>query len=491
MTKKSASVNTNKNNIKIIINNDSKKRKRKSKKQLAKSKFRTPLGTPSQPASQGVVSSTGLIPRIIPRGVSVGSTGLLDDYSTLAREYNNPVKITPKDVETPTTTKSKPEETTIKKLMDATASEKADLMALSLAHLRTAIKGHHPTITHRELRSINKSNKETYIDDLFGFPPARPVAGEARKRYSDIDDSDEDQQLNDVPIRSGSKTPRFQGQRPSSASAENFEGGGGASSGSGFRQPEDEERRQAEFFDSLPQDLQNDLNGGEEQDDFVYVPLPPKQQQEQKEDSRKLFKERLASRRQEDKDQGLDPNVSTRPLQFDLPISSNRRDPFEDATPSSGASPFLEGKATSNPVRPNFGVSFAQKHDEKRQEEEGAKVESHNDILLSATNSASKATPPRHSDNNPKTPSQNGRPLKTPRQFPLETPFDISVVSASAPFSPARKPTRKGSSIPQPVATIEAPKKGRPIGSKNKVPNSQSIVGNELNSQSIVGNVFG
>ena len=180
MTKKS--VNTNKNNIKIIINNDTKKRRRKSKKLTAKSKFRTPLGTPSQPAGQSVVSSSGNIVRV-PKGVSVGSTGLLDDYSTLAREYNNPVKVSPKDVETPSTTKSPPEEITILKLREATTNEKADLMALSLPHLRTAIKAHHPQFPRNQLKAINKNNKEEFIDDIFGFPPSRPVAGGARSRY--------------------------------------------------------------------------------------------------------------------------------------------------------------------------------------------------------------------------------------------------------------------------------------------------------------------
>jgi len=123
----------------------------------------------------------------------------------------------------------------------------------------------------------------------------------------------------------------------------------------------------------------------------------------------------------------------------------------------------------------------------KKEKEEGrekvesynsARVESQNDLLLSATKSASKATPPRHSDNNPKTPSQEGRPLKMPHQFPLEMPFDISVVNQSVPLSPSRKPTRRGTLIPAPTA--EAPKKGRPVGSTNKIPHSQSIAGMEF-----------
>ena len=75
---------------------------------MAKSKHHTQLGQPVQPASQALIAS-GLIPRVIPRGISIGSTGLADDYSALAREYNNPVKITPKDVETPVVAVSKPQ----------------------------------------------------------------------------------------------------------------------------------------------------------------------------------------------------------------------------------------------------------------------------------------------------------------------------------------------------------------------------------------------
>ena len=147
---KKSNINTNKNNIKIIINNDTKKRKRKSKKQVAKSKHHTQLGQPVQPASQGLIAS-GLIPRIIPRGISIGSTGLADDYSALAREYNNPVKITPKDVETPSTTVSKPQPALVKQLRDATTVEKKDVMALALKRLRKELKEHVPTFPDNQL----------------------------------------------------------------------------------------------------------------------------------------------------------------------------------------------------------------------------------------------------------------------------------------------------------------------------------------------------
>ena len=356
MTKKS--VNTNKNTIKIIINNDKKKRKRnKSKKILAKSKFRTPLGTPSQPAGQGVVSSSGLIPRIIPRGVSVGSTGLLDDYSTLAREYNNPLKITPKDVETPSTTKGKPEETTVKKLRDATASEKADLMALSLPHLRTAIKVHHPSISHSELRSINKSNKENYIDNLFGFPPSRPVAGEARKRFSDIDTEDDDEPPTDVPVRGGFKTPRgFQGQRPPSASVENFDGDEGVSSGSGFLQPEDDYRLQQQNFDNLPPEMKDILNPQVDDDAHAPIPHPPPPPPPKAEAKEQKKKERKEKKQEE----GLHANITMRAEQkhedpFDIHLTdapkSNRRDSFLDSHPVSGGGGFSEQKALSAPSK--------------------------------------------------------------------------------------------------------------------------------------------
>ena len=98
-----------------------------------------------------------------------------------------------------------------------------------------------------------------------------------------------------------------------------------------------------------------------------------------------------------------------------------------------------------------------------------AKAESHNDLLLSATKSASKATPPRHTDNNPTTPSQDGRPLKMPHQFPLEDPFNVSVINDSVPFSPTRNSTRRGISL-IPGPNSEAPRRGRPTGSKNKTP---------------------
>ena len=449
-----------------------------------------------------MVTSAGVLR--VPKGVSVGSTGLLDDYSTLAREYNNPVKVSPKDVETPSTTKSKPEETTVKKLRDATASEKADLMALSLPHLRTAIKNHHPQFPSNQLKFINKSNKEEFIDDIFGFPQSRPVAGEAKKRFSYIDSDDDDDA---IPPARQFRTP-FQPHRPPSAVTKTFRGGEGTSTGSGFGDParSREEDDQDEYFATLPKDVQNALIGADEQDDFVvYSPRPlPVSVDTSAPPKTKLLKQKLALRKEakEAKEAEVAPNVTVRPQQFDIPISSNRRDTFEDDRPISGTSLFFDDKATSIPVRPKLSVGFADMLDEKRKEKEigRARVESdnsarivasQNDLLDSVTKSSSKATPPRHSDSNQKTPNQDGRPMKPSHNLPREMPFDLSVVSASAPFSPARKPIRKGSSIPQPVATIEASKKGRPIGSKNKVPNSQSIVGNELNSQSIVGNVFG
>jgi len=350
MTKKS--VNTNKNTIKIIINNDSKKRKRKSKKQLAKSKFRTPLGTPSQPAGQNVVSSSGNIVRV-PKGVSVGSTGLLDDYSTLAREYNNPAKVLPKDVETPSTTVSKSVPTLVKQLRDATTSEKADLMALSLPHLRTAIKSHHPSISNSELRSINKSNKENYIDNLFGFPPSRPVAGEARKRFSDIDSDDDQLLTDDVPVRGAFKTPKFQGQRPPSASVDFFESGVGVSGGSGFLQPEDNDRLQQQNFDNLPQDTKDILNPPDDDDAHAPIPPPPPPPPQANPKVKKEKKEKK-------QDEGLHANITLRAEQkhddpFDIHLTdapkSNRRDSFLDDRPVSGGGGFSDQKALSAPSK--------------------------------------------------------------------------------------------------------------------------------------------
>ena len=480
---KKSNINTNKNTIKIVINNETKKRKRKSKKQVAKSKHHTQFGQPVQPASQGLIAS-GLIPRIIPRGISIGSTGLADDYSALAREYNNPVKVLPKDVETPVTTVSKPQPTLVKQLRDATATEKKDLMALSLPHLRTAIKDHDPTFLNSRLRLINLKNKEIFIDDIFGFPPSRPVAGEAKKRFDDSESEDET-----IPVHVSFQTPRFQGHKPPSASTETFTGGEGMSSGLGMGQlsKSREEEEQDAYFASLPQDVQNIFHGADERDDFVYSPPPsphqPPPKQEPK-DSKKQFKERLASR-QEEKEQGLDPNVSIRPQQFDISLSTMRRDPFEDATASAGASPFLDEKATSVPVvRPKLSVGFQdvvnKKKKEKKEEQVhgkvDAKAESHNDLLLSATKSSSKATPPRHTDNNPTTPSQDGRPLKMPHQFPLDDPFNIPVINDSVPFSPTRNSTRRGISL-IPGPTSEAPRRGRPTGSKNKLPHQGEVFG--------------
>ena len=483
MTKKSASVNTNKNNIKIIINNDSKKRKRKSKKQLAKSKHHTQVGTPSQPSSQGVVSSSGLIPRIIPRGVSVGSTGLLDDYSTLAREYNNPVKITPKDVETPTTTKSKPEETTVKKLMDATTSEKAELMSLSLTHLRTAIKIHHPTITHRELRSINKSNKENYIDDLFGFPPARPVAGEARKRYSYIDDSDDDQQLNDVPIRGAFKTPRFQGQRPSSASTENFDDGEGVSRGSGFLQPEDNDKLQQQNFDSLPQATRDILDPPEEDDAHAPIHPPPPPKAEAKEQKKKEKKEKKPV-------EGLHANITLRaeqkhdqvddPFALHLtavPARGNRRDSFVDDRPVSGGGGFSEQKALSAAIPRTPPVKAKVEHGtyEKARMVQGVfnPIANDDDSILFGS-SAEKFRKPVH-----ESPQALSRKAVDEAREEVREQSDLISQVMGKPVAPARrvsisqpdtsKSVIAGSGLPKPRTG------GRPVGSKNKMPPADSI----------------
>ena len=145
-------------------------------------------------------------------------------------------------------------------------------MALSLPHLRTAIKAHHQTITHRELRSINKSNKENYIDDLFGFPPSRPVAGEARKRFSDIDsDNDDDETSGNAPVIVF-KTP-FQPHRAPSATTDSFRGSEAVSTGSGFGQPEDQDRLQQKNYDQLPSEIRQMLN--QPQDDDAHVPIPP------------------------------------------------------------------------------------------------------------------------------------------------------------------------------------------------------------------------
>ena len=111
-----------------------KKRKRKSKKYDGKSKHHTAMGQPVQPGSQAVVTSSGVLR--IPRGITVGSARLPDDLSALSLDYLKPaiVKVTPKDVETPIVgppAKVSKDEL-VKQLKDATSTEKADLMKLSI-----------------------------------------------------------------------------------------------------------------------------------------------------------------------------------------------------------------------------------------------------------------------------------------------------------------------------------------------------------------------
>ena len=133
-TKKS-NINSNKNTIKIVINNDIKKRKRKSKKHDGKSKHHTQLGQPVQPnGGQSVITSSGAIVKI-PRGITTGSARLPDDLSALTLEYLTPktttVKVTPKDVETPIVgpPAKVSNDKLVKQLKDAPSSEKEDLMS--------------------------------------------------------------------------------------------------------------------------------------------------------------------------------------------------------------------------------------------------------------------------------------------------------------------------------------------------------------------------
>ena len=315
---------------------------------------------------------------------------------------------------------------------------------------------------------------------------------------SSIDDSEDDDEIKAF------RTP-FQPHIPPSASTETFTGGEGMSSGTGMGEPSQsrEEEDQTAYFESLPKEVQNVLNGDDEQNDFVYSPLPLKVPLDQtafpKDDPTKLLKEKLASRKyakeaKKESKEEVAPNVTTRPQKFDIPVSTNRRQSFEDQSPSSGTSLFLDDKATSIPVRPTLSVGFADMLNEKRVEKEGGRnaVESQNDLLQSVSKSSSKASKPIHSDNNPKTPSQEGRPMKAPHNFPLPMPFDLSVVDF-AHTSPPRnaKPQKKGTPsdpathyssktgrpviepIVDPVTTTG--KGGRPLGSKNKQPKPGSI----------------
>ena len=183
-----------------------------------------------------------------------------------------------------------------------------------------------------------------------------------------------------------------------------------------------------------------------------------------------MLKQKLASRKEAKKEE-VAPNVTVRP----------QRQSFEDQSPSSGTSLFEDDKATSIPVRPKLSVGFADMLHEKRVEKEDGRnaVEAQNDLLQSATKSSSKATPPRHSDTNQKTPNQDGRPMRNPHSFPLEMPFDLSVVDFGHK-SPPRNPKtqRKGTHV-DPATNISS-KTGRPVGSTNKMPKPNSIHGMEF-----------
>ena len=191
---KQSNIKTNKNTIKIIINNDTKKRKRKNKKYDGKSKHHTAMGQPVQPGSQAVVTSSGLVK--VPRGVTVGSARLPDDLSALSLDYLKPatVKVTPKDVETPIAPVPSKEEL-VKQLKDATTSEKQSLMKLKTQQLKQAIRAAHPHFPSSLLNTINQRNRESFIDDLFGGGGGGGGGGDSRapRRFSDIDDEDDDE----------------------------------------------------------------------------------------------------------------------------------------------------------------------------------------------------------------------------------------------------------------------------------------------------------
>jgi hypothetical protein len=191
-SKSSKNINTNKNNIKIVIHNEVKS-KRKKRNSERKSKHHEKLGQPAQPNSQPI-SQTGISPRI-PKGTTIGSSKLPDDMTVLAREYNNPIiKITPKDVEMPAPS-SKQIADVDKKVEKAEKHVKGDLLKLTIPQLRTEIKKQHPTIPAGVLRSINARNKEGFINEWFEFefeqppPPPQPMLSQRPKaRFSDIDE---------------------------------------------------------------------------------------------------------------------------------------------------------------------------------------------------------------------------------------------------------------------------------------------------------------
>ena len=176
---------------------------------------------------------------------------------------------------------------------------------------------------------------------MFGFPPTRPVAGGARSRFSNIDDSDDDDEPQDRRPQSRGvfRTP-FQPHRPTSATTETFGGGEGMSTGSGFGDParSREEEDQDKYFASLPTDVQNVLNGA---DDDAHEPIalpPPSSPPKKKEKKHK---------KGESKEESKDDNVTVRQEQFDIPLSSNRRNSFTDQVSVTGASPFYDQKALS------------------------------------------------------------------------------------------------------------------------------------------------
>ena len=82
-------INTNKNNIKIVIHNETKKKKRKRKAKDKTGHHHTQLGQPSQPQTQPVVTYDANRNPII-RGVTIGGGGVADNHRQLALNYLAP-----------------------------------------------------------------------------------------------------------------------------------------------------------------------------------------------------------------------------------------------------------------------------------------------------------------------------------------------------------------------------------------------------------------
>ena len=86
-------LNSNKNNIKIVIHNETKKKKRKrSKKKDKQDLHHAQIGQPVQPQGQAIVTSDGTIVKI-GRGQTVGSS--VDNHRQLALNYLAPVPPVP------------------------------------------------------------------------------------------------------------------------------------------------------------------------------------------------------------------------------------------------------------------------------------------------------------------------------------------------------------------------------------------------------------